>query len=145
MKTETKAELRERIALLEMMLAEATKISDAAERADWEKKIPIASIKAFHTLAKTFPNTFYDLTFIHVDKGGYWYTFSLINDDRKQTYCVRHSDLEEARQEERKVKNDFLITYGEVFEKIVKIKFAKPDDDYMEGWNDALDALRENI
>ncbi len=30
----------------------------------------------------------------HVDAAGYWFSYELIQDDRRQTWCVRHSDLE---------------------------------------------------
>ena len=30
----------------------------------------------------------------HVDASGYWFSYELENDDRRQTWCVRHSDLE---------------------------------------------------
>ena len=29
----------------------------------------------------------------HIDNAGYWFTFELDNDNRRQTYCVRHIDL----------------------------------------------------
>jgi hypothetical protein len=34
------------------------------------------------------------LRFEHVDAAAYWFTFELVNDDRRQTWCVRHGDLE---------------------------------------------------
>ena len=30
----------------------------------------------------------------HVDEAGYWFKFELAQDSRRQTWCVRHSDLE---------------------------------------------------
>jgi hypothetical protein len=30
----------------------------------------------------------------HVDAAGYWFTYELEQDTRRQTWCVRHSDLE---------------------------------------------------
>ena len=30
----------------------------------------------------------------HVDAAGYWFSYELEQDDRRQTWCVRHSDLE---------------------------------------------------
>ena len=95
MKTETKAELRERIAVLEEIVRMLSDQLEQEERAAWEKKMPIASVKAYNTLSKIFPRMIYDLTFVHVDKAGYWYTFQLVNDERRQTYCVRHEDLVE--------------------------------------------------
>lgn len=30
----------------------------------------------------------------HVDAAGYWFSYELEHDSRRQTWCVRHSDLE---------------------------------------------------
>lgn len=30
----------------------------------------------------------------HVDAAGYWFSFELVQDDRRQTWCIRHRDLE---------------------------------------------------
>jgi len=30
----------------------------------------------------------------HVDAAGYWFSYELEQDTRRQTWCVRHSDLE---------------------------------------------------
>lgn len=29
----------------------------------------------------------------HVDAVGYWFSYELENDDRRQTWCVRHSEV----------------------------------------------------
>ena len=33
------------------------------------------------------------MAFIPIDASGYWFSFELINDNRKQTYAVRHTDI----------------------------------------------------
>lgn len=36
-----------------------------------------------------------NVTLLHIDETGYWFQFSLTNDERLQTWCVRHSDLKQ--------------------------------------------------
>ena len=33
------------------------------------------------------------VTLEHIDRSGYWFTFEIDNDNRRQTFAVRHSDL----------------------------------------------------
>lgn len=91
-KTPSKAELyaqvealtRENIALLEKL--------DAEERERWNK----LKDRAFELCRELipFPNGIIQfLTLEHIDKAGYWFTFELINDSTRQTFCVRHTDL----------------------------------------------------
>ena len=63
-------------------------------RVEWEKKIPEATTVMMAWLSKTYPGLWCNLRFEHVDAAAYWYTFELVNDDRRQTWCVRHGDLE---------------------------------------------------
>lgn len=94
MKTPTKSELyaqvealtRENIALQEKL--------DAEERERWFKNKDRA-FSMFYRLVPFLPKDLYGLTLEHIDKSGYWFTFELINDDTRQTFCVRHTDLEE--------------------------------------------------
>ena len=92
MKTPTKSELyaqvealtRENIALQEKL--------DAEEKERWNS----LKDKAFEMCREMipFPNgNIQFLTLEHVDKAGYWFTFELINDSTRQTFCVRHTDL----------------------------------------------------
>jgi len=60
----------------------------------WQLGIPTAAMKMCEFLNKTYPGIWCNVRFEHVDAAGYWYTFELVNDDRRQTWCVRHSDLE---------------------------------------------------
>lgn len=68
---------------------------EKAEQLEWMAKQPEATHWIQNFLNKTFPNSWCNLTFEHVDAAAYWYTFELVNDDRRQTWCVRHSDLSE--------------------------------------------------
>ena len=66
---------------------------EAPRREMWQRRIPHAADVAARTLEKIFPRELQNLTFAHVDAAGYWFTFNLVNDDRRQTYAVRHEDL----------------------------------------------------
>ena len=48
-------------------------------------------MKAF--LNKTYPNAWRNLQLEHVDASGYWYSFELANDNRRQTWCIRHNEI----------------------------------------------------
>ena len=92
MKTPTKSELyaqvealtRENIALQEKL--------DAQERKQWDEKKDNA-VAAFYKSVPFMAREMHNVTLDHIDKAGYWFTFELITDNRKQTYCVRHTDL----------------------------------------------------
>lgn len=92
MKAPTKAELYARIeALTRENIALQEKL-DAEERERWNK----LKDRAFEVCRELipFPNgTIQFLTLEHIDKAGYWFTFELINDNTRQTFCVRHTDL----------------------------------------------------
>lgn len=30
----------------------------------------------------------------HIDEAGYWFSYELAQDDRRQTWCVRHGEVE---------------------------------------------------
>lgn len=89
-----KAELYAQIERLE---EQNRKLSDELEsnrRREWELRIPDVAWVMCKFLNDKFPGTWCKLRFEHVDAAGYWYTFELVNDSRRQTWCVRHSDLE---------------------------------------------------
>ena len=94
MKTPTKSELyaqvaaltRENIALQEKLDAENQKL--------WRAKVDDAFTKLYE-LVPFAKREMYCTTLEHIDAAGYWFTFELWGDSRKQTYCVRHTDLEE--------------------------------------------------
>lgn len=64
------------------------------QQKEWMLRISDATEWITGFLNKTFPRMWCKLRFEHVDAAAYWYTFELVNDDRRQTWCVRHSDLE---------------------------------------------------
>lgn len=64
------------------------------QQREWMLRISDATEVICEFLNRTFPGTWCKLRFEHVDAAAYWYTFELVNDDRRQTWCVRHSDLE---------------------------------------------------
>lgn len=64
------------------------------QQREWMLRISDATEWISEFLNKTFPRTWCKLRFEHVDAAAYWFTFELVNDDRRQTWCVRHSDLE---------------------------------------------------
>jgi hypothetical protein len=64
------------------------------QQREWMLRISDATEWITGFLNKTFGKLWCKLRFEHVDAAAYWYTFELVNDDRRQTWCVRHSDLE---------------------------------------------------
>lgn len=94
MKTPTKSELYAQVeALTKENIALQEKL-EAEERKQWLKNKDRA-FSIFYRLVPFLPKDLYGLTLEHIDKSGYWFTFELINDKTRQTYCVRHTDLEE--------------------------------------------------
>ena len=86
---QVKALTRENVALLERLNAE--------EKKRW-LELQDKAFEIFFT-SVPFPRSMMCyVTLMHVDKAGYWFSFELINDDRKQTYCVRHTDFSRQRR-----------------------------------------------
>ncbi len=59
----------------------------------WNELLSQAYEECRRQLNAVFPNLVTMLHFEHVDDGGYWFTFCLVNDSRVQTFAVRHGDL----------------------------------------------------
>ena len=93
-KRPTKDELYERIECLEKQNRSLSDELERNRRLEWERRIPDATEWITGFLNKTFPRTWCNLRFEHVDAAAYWFTFELTNDSRRQTWSVRHSDLE---------------------------------------------------
>lgn len=94
MKVESKADLKRRISALQ---DENTRLVEKAERAQrerWEKAIPDATAAFLKEVNETFPGMVKNPHFEHVDASGYWFTFELENDGHRQTYAVRHTEME---------------------------------------------------
>lgn len=92
MKSPTKDELRAQINALQRENIRLQDKLDAEERERWYKKKDQA-VSMFYRLVPFFPRDIVNLDLDHIDKAGYWFNFEIINDSRKQTYCVRHTDL----------------------------------------------------
>ena len=89
-----KSELAKRVEKLEIENAALIEGMMNRNQTEWMEKLERANDVIVSFLNKTFPNLWCNLKFEHVDTVAYWYTFELVNDDRRQTWCVRHSDLE---------------------------------------------------
>lgn len=89
----TKDELYEELARLERQNQKLVLERDREKIERWNKLLPLAYQECRRQLKNIFPNLMTMLHFEHVDEGGYWFTFQLVNDSRVQTYAVRHGDL----------------------------------------------------
>lgn len=93
MNAPTKAELQAQIEALTRENIKLQKKLDAEKRKHWLDN----QDRAFSMLYRRvpfLPREICNITLDHIDNAGYWFTFELINDATKQTYCVRHTDLE---------------------------------------------------
>lgn len=93
MKVPTKQQLYEQIAELERVNLKITEERRIEKEKQWKELLPHAYEVCRKQLKTIFPNLLTMLRFCHVDEGGYWFTFQLVNDSREQTYAVRHTDL----------------------------------------------------
>lgn len=59
----------------------------------WMEKLELANAEMKRFLNNTYPGLWCNLRFEHVDAAAYWYTFELVNDDRRMNWCVRHRYL----------------------------------------------------
>lgn len=93
MKAPTKQQLYEQIEALERINRQQNEEKTREQVKRWNEMLPQAYAKCREQLRAVFPNLVTMLHFEHVDSGGFWFTFELENDPRKQTYVVRHSDM----------------------------------------------------
>lgn len=89
-----RSELAEKVDRLETENAELIAGMMNREQSEWLEKLEKANEWIQNFLNQTFRNLWCNLRFEHVDAAAYWYTFELKNDSRRQTWSVRHSDLE---------------------------------------------------
>lgn len=94
MKTKSKKELLQEIDELKAQSLKQAEQANAALLQSWNVKLPFALAKCQKSLDLIFPRMVKNLNFEHVDAAGYWFTFELINDSRRQTYSIRHNELE---------------------------------------------------
>lgn len=59
----------------------------------WIRLLNDAIATCHKALGSIYPNTVKNLTFEHVDESGYWFTYELENDSRRQNYVVRHREV----------------------------------------------------
>lgn len=93
MKAPTKQQLYEQIEALKIMNQKISEETRREKEKIWKERLPNAYESCRKQLNAIFPNLVTMLHFEHVDEGGYWFTFQLINDSRVQTYAVRHNDF----------------------------------------------------
>lgn len=93
MKAPTKQQLYEQISELERINRQAYEERTKARAEYWQKLLPLAYEECRKQLTAIFPNLLTLLHYEHVDEGGYWFTFQLVNDSTVQTYAVRHADI----------------------------------------------------
>lgn len=48
---------------------------------------------AWRQLSQIYPGLVFNLRFEHADTSGWWYSFELVTDHRRQSWCVRPADL----------------------------------------------------
>ena len=94
MKVKSKKELLQEIDELKELQLKAIEKSNAAQKQSWDIKLPFAIAKCQKSLNEIFCGMIKNLIFEHVDEAGYWFTFELINDSRRQTYEIRHNEIE---------------------------------------------------
>ena len=62
----------------------------------FEERRRMADLELWKMLSRTFPGLVRNVRIEHYDAGGWWYTFELVNDPRRQTWAVRESDIDNA-------------------------------------------------
>ena len=59
----------------------------------WSKLIPKVAAKCHEMLDGHIRGMYKNLTFVHVDEAGFWFSYELL-DSTRQTYAVRHEEVE---------------------------------------------------
>lgn len=62
----------------------------------YEERRRAADVALWRMLNQNFPGLACNVRFEHQDAAGWWYTFELVNDPRRQTWAVRESDIDNA-------------------------------------------------
>lgn len=97
MKVPKKADLYQRIELLENQNEELREELEREKRKEWEALRPVAFEVFRKYTDRVFPYSVIKEKLERIDVVGYWFTFELTFDSRRQTYVVRHSDLKEEK------------------------------------------------
>lgn len=45
-------------------------------------------------MKEVYGNLVCKINYEHVDESGFWFTYELVHDSRRQTYVIRHEDLD---------------------------------------------------
>lgn len=85
-----KAEYVKEVAFLQSENERLRQQLDAEKKRIWAKQVPIAMEKIAKELERVYGCLLCMVRFEHVDEAGFWFTYELTNDSRRQTYCVRH-------------------------------------------------------
>lgn len=93
MKRPTKAELYEMLHAQELENIKLCKKLEDERIREWEKKIPEAFEKLKNDLREHFGSLATMIKYEHVDESGYWFTFELVNDNRRQTLRINHNEI----------------------------------------------------
>ena len=64
--------------------------------------VDIATELMHQELKTIFGGLVKNLRFEHADASGYWFTFELVNDDRRQTWCIRLEEVKKDVEHTRK-------------------------------------------
>lgn len=95
-----KSELTEQVGNLQDQVDELLKMNQALSReleekkqAEWSKRVPMATGVIQAELKQRFGFAVRNLLFEHVDASGFWFSFELAQDSRRQTWCVRHGEV----------------------------------------------------
>ena len=94
MKVPTKSELYAQVEALTRENIKLRNELDAEKRRRWL----LRKDEAKRMLYASVPFTVLQIRKLmldHIDDSGYWFTFNVDSDETRQTYCVRHTDLEE--------------------------------------------------
>lgn len=88
-KKELEAQLKEEAKEKAKLQAEI----DEMKQREWKEHLSLAFDEVKKVLHNAFGGMVQLLRFEHVDGSGYWFTFELINDTRRQTYRVGHDEI----------------------------------------------------
>ena len=93
MKTPTKAELYAQVEALTRENIKLQEELDKEKQRRWFERRHEAQAILFNSVPFTVLQI-RKLMLDHIDDAGYWFTFEVDDEGVRQTYCVRHTDME---------------------------------------------------
>lgn len=93
MKKRTKQELLNEIEYLKMENIKISESLNAKKQSEWINNLDKARFELSLQLSDIFKDLVRDVKFEHVDESGYWFSFELLHDSRRQNHVVRHSEI----------------------------------------------------